>query len=160
MLFFNSIYILLHIFNHYLYEEVGLRQIMDYYFFVCPGRFRTEGMRFAQSIKLGIIRIARSVMWVMKTVFNMKDSLLLLPPDEKSGRELLKEVMSRGNMGHELIENKVIEETMLHRLCRRYKRKIRLFKYNSIDVIISPYYRLKLLFWKRTIIMYNLKETS
>lgn len=67
---FNLFYILLHIYRHFLYEGVGLRQLMDYYFVL-----RTTSMQDSKSKSLaaiesfGMKRFAKGLMWIMRYVF-------------------------------------------------------------------------------------------
>ena len=99
---FNLFYILLHTYRHFLYEGVGMRQLMDY-FFVLRNEEVDESMR-QRAIKtiasFGMTRFASGVMWIMKEVFGMSEQLLLFKPDEKEGSYILNEVMTGGNFGH------------------------------------------------------------
>lgn len=99
---FNLFYILLHTYRHFLYEGVGMRQLMDYYF-VLRNNDVDEPMR-QRTIKtvssFGMTRFASGVMWIMKDVFGISEQLLLCNPNEKEGRYILNEVMTGGNFGH------------------------------------------------------------
>ena len=99
---FNLFYILLHTYRHFLYEGVGMRQLMDYFFVLRnvevdePKRQRA----FKTIASFGLTRFASGVMWIMKDVFGMCEQLLLVEPDEEEGRYILNEVMTGGNFGH------------------------------------------------------------
>lgn len=99
---FNLFYILLHTYRHFLYEGVGVRQLMDY-FFVLRNDEVDEPMR-QRAIKtitsFGMSHFASGVMWIMKDVFGLDEERLLCEPDEKEGRYILDEVMAGGNFGH------------------------------------------------------------
>lgn len=156
--FFDSIHVLMHIYGHYLYEGIGLRQFMDYYF-VCVQddvqQRRDEIIGYYK--EFGLLRFSRSVMWVLQEVFGMDDKYLLVEPDAKGGRELLDEIMEGGNFGHASAENQVKNESTAHRWYRRAKRKVRLVRYDPIGLVCSPFYKFSLLIWKRKIIKkYNL----
>lgn len=103
---FNQVYLMHHIFRHYLYEGIGLRHIMDYYMVL-----QTERMLVQQPTKelvraFGMEKFAGALMWVMKTIFaghdndDDNDNWLLCEPDEKRGRRLLEVIMEGGNFGH------------------------------------------------------------
>ena len=109
---FNLFYILLHIYRHFLYEGVGLRQIMDYYFVLKNFNvdlndnpdldLNSNRTRFAiDAIKeFGMERFGRGLMWVMKEVFAMPEEWMICEADEKEGRYILAQVMVGGNFGH------------------------------------------------------------
>lgn len=99
---FNVFYILLHIYRHFLYEGVGMRQIVDYYFVMKA--VNKEKLDVSYSLeavsKFGMERFAKGLMWVMKEVLGMPREWMLWEPDEKEGNYILKEVMAGGNFGH------------------------------------------------------------
>ena len=103
---FNLFYILLHTYRHFLYEGVGMRQLMDYFFVLqTNGSKGKEGIESKERIltvikQFGMTRFVKGVMWIMKEVFGMSEQQLLVDPDEKEGRYILSEVMTGGNFGH------------------------------------------------------------
>ena len=79
---FNLFYILLHIYRHFLYEGVGLRQLLDYFFVLKQNekseecRVKSEESPDTWNLKLetilrefGMLRFAQGVMWVLMHVF-------------------------------------------------------------------------------------------
>lgn len=129
---FNLVYLLHHIFRHYLYEGVGLRQVMDYYFVLQTAKITQEGQtpmykNVMETIReFGMEKFAGALMWVIAHVFGNEDdgfdkltnrdknenhkpsSLnLLCEPDEKRGRRLLEVIMEGGNFGHSTERYKV-----------------------------------------------------
>lgn len=156
--FFDSIHLLLHILGHYLYEGVGLRQVMDYYYIVRHADVQQRKEEIIAYYKdFGLYDFSKSVMWVLKEVFGLEDNYMLTEPNEKSGKELLKEIMKEGNMGHASVGISLHNETTLHRWCRRWKRKLRLIRYNALGVACNPIYKVRLLWWKQRVIkLYNL----
>ena len=107
---FNVFYILLHIYRHFLYEGVGMRQLMDYYFVLKKSYLSrigelensTNQTNYAlDAIKeFGLERFARGVMWVMQEVFALDRKHMIAEPLESEGRFILNEVMTGGNFGH------------------------------------------------------------
>lgn len=99
---FNVFYILLHIYRHFLYEGVGMRQVVDYYF-VLKAADRA-GLDVSYSLEavsmFGMERFAKGLMWVMKDALGMPRKWMLWEPDEKEGKYILDEVMQGGNFGH------------------------------------------------------------
>lgn len=112
---FNLFYILLHAYRHFLFEGVGLRQLMDYYFVLRARKVVSQAPREHSSEygsgfmvygdpvrtieRFGMKRFARGVMWIMQEVFGLEDEYLLMEPEEKEGRYILDEVMRGGNFG-------------------------------------------------------------
>ena len=156
--FFDSIHLLLHILGHYLYEGVGLRQVMDYYYIVRHADVQQRKEEIVAYYKdFGLYDFSKSVMWVLKEVFGLEDNFMLTEPNEKSGKELLKEIMKEGNMGHASVRLSENNETTMHRWYRRWKRKLRLIRFNTIGVVCNPFYKARLLWWKQKVIkLYNL----
>ena len=99
---FNVFYILLHIYRHFLYEGVGLRQIIDYYMVLCSvhdSGFMVQG--YVDAVReFGMMEFARGLMWMMKEALGLPREWMLWEPDEKEGRFILDEVMAGGNFGH------------------------------------------------------------
>lgn len=99
---FNVFYILLHIYRHFLYEGVGMRQIVDYYFVLKTAH--NEILDVSNSLeavsKFGMERFAKGLTWVMKEALGMPREWMLWEPDEKEGKYILSQVMQGGNFGH------------------------------------------------------------
>ena len=98
---FNRIFILTHIYRHFLFEGIGLRQLMDYYFVLKaspqPSPEREEEITLIK--RIGMQRFAAAVMWVLEHVFGLEREYMLCEPDEKEGRFILNEIMLTGNFG-------------------------------------------------------------
>lgn len=90
---------------HLLYEGVGLRQMMDLYFVAHTMRRTDEVSRLLRHFRLEAFAAASA--WVLWHLFDggADGSLFvscrspLPPPDERSGRFLLDEIMKAGNFG-------------------------------------------------------------
>lgn len=99
---FNVFYILLHIYRHFLFEGVGLRQIIDYYFVLVKVRGeRLKVKEYTEAVKeFGMTKFAKGLMWVMQETLNIPKEWMLWEPDEKEGRFILQQIMEGGNFGH------------------------------------------------------------
>jgi hypothetical protein len=100
---FNVFYILLHIYRHFLYEGVGLRQIVDYYFVLKNFNLDVdinESYAYKAVREFGMEKFAKGLMWVMQKALGMPSEWMLWEPDEKEGKYILKQVMTGGNFGH------------------------------------------------------------
>lgn len=108
---FNLVFLLAHIFRHYVSEGVGMRQVMDYYFALQAAQVKgysleVKGDLFSLLDSFNMKKFASAVMWVIKTVFaghdnyDDNDNWMLCEPNERLGRKLLEHIMQGGNFGH------------------------------------------------------------
>lgn len=148
---FNRVFILVHIYRHLFGEGIGLRQLMDYYHVLCQGfteEERSETLNILKSLKM--LRFAGAVMYVLQTVFGMKDAFLLLPPDEKEGRFLLNEIMQAGNFGHyDKRIKRVANESALHVFLRRTIRNLRFIRSYPSEVLWTPLFKIWHFTWRK-----------
>lgn len=136
---FNVFYILLHIYRHFLYEGVGMRQIVDYYMVlrtVHGSRFTVHDYVDAVS-QFGMERFAKGLMWVMQEALGMSREWMLWEPDEKEGKYILDEVMAGGNFGHhdQRLMHGVGKWNTVKQVCRH---NWHLMSHYPVDVIWAP----------------------
>lgn len=152
---FNLFYILLHIYRHFLYEGVGLRQLIDYYFVLkaANGEYREETN--AVLSQFGMARFAKGVMWIMKNVLLLDDSYLLCSPDAKEGEYIFRQIILGGNFGH---HDKRLSNTpsgKIGAVCRIIKHNFHLLTHYPSDVIWAPIWFIYHWFWKRFYLLRN-----
>lgn len=155
---FQLVHAMLHVFGHFLYEGVGMRQMMDLYFAhqaCAESEMVTEVQKVIED--LGLVRFARASMWVFGHVFNMPVHQMMWEPDSEAGKELLDEIMLGGNFGHHNEENRQVGESLAQRMMRHLKRRMRLVRFNAVGMLFAPIGKVKILLWKRMVIKkYNL----
>lgn len=98
---FNVIFILTHIYRHFLFEGIGLRQVMDYYFVLknCPAEIKDKA-EIGKTLKsFRMLRFAEAMMWVLHEVFGLEEEKMICPMNEKEGRFVLNEILLTGNFG-------------------------------------------------------------
>lgn len=120
---FNLVFLLLHIFRHYLYEGVGMRQLMDYYFVLrhSDASQREEAMKVLCDLKVD--SFAGALMDVLHTIFGLEEEYMLCTPDKKRGKRLLDIVLEGGNFGHSTEKYKITGwDKPLSRLSRYLRR--------------------------------------
>lgn len=147
---FNAVYLLSHIYMHFLYEGIGLRQMVDYYY-VLKKLSEDERRQAATDIKeTGLMKIAGAVMYVMQLVCGLDDSLLVTKPDEKRGKLLLDEIMVSGNFGKydERLKNRDHKNRILFNLVA-LKRQITFFRYFPLDIISIPFFKVGHWCWRK-----------
>lgn len=154
---FQLVHQLLHVYGHYVYEGVGIRQIMDLYFSqVFCVKFEPEKVKEVLDLfsRMSLMRFVAAAQWVMYELFANKTDAsdwLICEPDENEGRRLLAEIVSGGNFGQFDARNRVKNESFMHRFWRRWSRKWRMWRYDLIGTLLMPAERLKLEFWMRAV---------
>lgn len=150
---FNIVYMLQHCYNHFLFEGVGLRQIMDYYFALRNTNCHELPTNCSLILKhLGLKRFASAMMWVLKVVFDLEDQHMICEPNENEGRFLLSEIITGGNFG-KYGKDGVMEGHEKGKVAffmARMKRNWRFLLHYPSEIIWSPYAMLSHYFWKRS----------
>lgn len=150
---FNLVYLLQHCYNHLLFEGVGLRQVMDYYF-TLRARNSNDNDNILHTLKtLGLLKFAGAMMWVLAHVFAMEHEYMICEPNEKEGRLLLNEVMTGGNFG-KYGKDGVMEGHAKGKVAffmARMKRNWRFLTHYPSEIIWSPYAMLSHWMWKRNL---------
>lgn len=152
---FNLLYILLHIYEHFLGEGVGLRQVLDYYYVLHQSTDEDVKYRVVYMLKkLKMLRFASAMMWVQKKVFGLEDKYLLLEPDEIEGRFLLSEVMQAGNFGkYDIRIDYKIEKNNLIRFYKSILHNRRLLLRYPHEMIWDIPFRVWHFFWRKWIMV-------
>ena len=97
---FNRIFELCHIMHHEFDEGIGLRQLIDYYYLLRRGFTEEERQQDCKLLSsFGMYRFASAVMYIMKEVLGLNDKYLLMPPNDKAGSLLLRDIIRGGNFG-------------------------------------------------------------
>jgi len=150
---FNLFYILLHIYRHFLYEGVGLRQLMDYFYVLKSASMQDYKSKNLAAIEaFGMKRFAKGVMWIMQYVFGLEEQYLLYKPDEKEGNYILNQIMVGGNFGHydeRLKTNK--GKGKFSAVTKILKHNLHLLSHYPADVIWAPMWIGYHWCWKRVI---------
>lgn len=149
-LHFNAVYFLIHIYRHVLEEGIGLRQLLDYYYLL-EHLSDTDRAAVLEDLKyLKLRKFAAAVMYVLKEVFMLDDSCLLMPPDPALGSFLLDEILQSGNFGKDDPRNahKKGEGIIAHTL-RKLRRNLRFLFYFPSEVISMPLFMCWQYFWRR-----------
>lgn len=124
---FNAVYQLYHLYHHYFYEGVGLRQVVDYYYvmwnvecgmwseecgvknssldnFSSQAKPRTNQhstFNIQHSLtRLGLWHFAGAMMYVLHEVLGLPEEKMIAPMDKKRGEMLLNDILCGGNFGH------------------------------------------------------------
>lgn len=138
---FNRVFILHHIFRHFFYEGIGLRQMMDFYCVLKQG-FTTEEQKETVSVydNLNLRKFAGAAIYVLQEVFGLEKNYQIVEPNEKYGKILLKEILLCGNFGR-CIDRPGAKENILQRGWRIIKRSFRFIELSPSEVFWQPYFK-------------------
>ena len=148
---FNIIFQLTHIFAHLMNEGIGLRQLLDYYFVLVKsdeGRVKNLAALQKELKHLGLWKCVGAVMYIMKEVFCMPESKLIVAPNEKYGKFVLNEIIEAGNFGTYDKRNRFGHSKLGHNIQRIY-RDIRLMSYFPAEALSEPIFRVWHYLWRK-----------
>lgn len=150
---FNLFYVLLHVYRHFLYEGVGLRQLMDYFFVLRSVKKHDNKAKSLQAIEaFGMARFAKGVMWIMQNVFGLEEQFQLCASSEKEGRYILAQIMVGGNFGHhdERLKSSK-QQGKLGAVKKIMKHNLHLLAHYPSEVIWAPVWIVYHWCWKRIV---------
>lgn len=158
---FNIVYQLYHLYHHYFYEGVGLRQIVDYYFVVMSDELlRIRDILQRELKHLGLWKFAGAVMYVLHKVMGLSEDKMIAPMDMKRGRMLLDDILNGGNFGQydkqhawgrDCYDNKGFKHGALgHNLLRLY-RDARLLRFYPSEALSEPVFRVWHWWWRKNV---------
>lgn len=148
---FQLVHAMLHIYGHFLYEGVGLRQIMDLYFVQCVARGKAHEV-LATLEDLGLMRFVGATQYVLQKVFGLSAKELMCDVNEDLGKELLEEILQGGNFGQYDHENQANGKSFVKRMKGHLRRRIRLARFDIAGVLFAPIGKVHTLLWKEMII--------
>ena len=136
----NALYQLLHMWHHLLSTHNNLKQLIDYYYLLKRGlKDGEKGWVASHFKKLGVEKYARGIMWIENLVLGLDTRYLILQPDEKIGKLLLRYVLE---YGHKPKRSKA--SMLIHRITDN----LPLMRYFPSAVIINPMYLIWHQWWK------------
>ena len=117
---------LAHVQRHFIEEGIGLRQITDYYLLLKNCSPDDRAAISAMLGDFGLKRFSAALMYVLKSIYNLDESLMLCPPDEKRGEKLLSAIIDGGNFGWFRADRKE------GNFAKPVQRKIRTLKHSTL----------------------------
>lgn len=148
---FNLVFSLMHIYRHQFSAGIGLRQLIDY-FYILKGSNATQRQKAYTCIGyFGMRKFTGAVMYVLKNVLNVGDSLLLCPANTRYGKFLLDEIMTAGNFGqYDKRINHIDKQKKFKRGIVQFKRNWRFVQYYPQEVLLSPFWKLWHWGWRKS----------
>lgn len=97
---FNRVFQMSHLMKHFLYEGVGLRQVIDYYYLLRRGMTNEEKAEEQRILKhLNLYKFATALMYVLHDFLGLEERYLSVSPNKKEGEMLLQAILKSGNFG-------------------------------------------------------------
>ncbi|MCD8284842.1 MAG: nucleotidyltransferase family protein [Prevotellaceae bacterium] len=146
----NAVFQLTHIYRHLFFEGVGLRQVMDYHYLLLSPEATAERRQAVRehAKRMHLTRFTGALMWVLREVFHLEESLLLTAPDQREGSFLLQEIMLAGNFGHDDERNKP-KASRWGNFWQITLRNTRFLAHYPREVLWNPVYRLRQYAWRK-----------
>ena len=172
---FNAVYQLYHLYHHYFYEGVGLRQVVDYYYVILNFELETQNSKLNNSksakptiqnskfktqnslTRLGLWHFAGAMMYVLHEVLGLPEEKMIAPMDKKRGEMLLNDILCGGNFGHhderhawgrDTYDGNGFKHGALGHNLLRLHRDLRLLKYYPSEALSEPIFRLWHYYWR------------
>ena len=147
---FNRIFILTHIYRHFLFEGIGLRQIVDYYFVLKHKheKFQVPSFKFQEKKllkELRLTRFAEAMMWILHTRLGLEKQYLICGMNEKEGQFVLSEIEQTGNFGY---SDKRYQYRRFFKLRRQLAHGAHLLLHYPSEVIWTPIWLVYHKVWK------------
>ncbi len=147
---FNIVFLLIHIYRHLFEEGIGLRQIMDYYMTLQKVPL---GMMYSDVVeilkRLGLIKFAGALMFVMSEVFDLDKKRMICPPNDKDGKFLLSEIMQGGNFGKYDERNGERRKNRIARGIATMKRNMRYISAYPSEILWAPVWKIWHWCWRK-----------
>lgn len=142
---FNRIFILTHIYRHFLFEGIGLRQVMDFYFVLLNSTGNKDELKLLKDFRL--TRFAQAIMWILYSQFGLeREKLMACGMNEKEGRFVLNEIMTTGNFGQADQRYRYVH---LRKVRQKLAHGAHLISHYPLEVVWTPIWLLYHRYWKK-----------
>lgn len=147
---FNAVYSLMHIFHHVLYEGIGFRHFLDYYYILRNLDSGLKAKVFEDMKYLGLAKFAEAVMYVEQKIFGLESKFWLCQPNEKMGKCLLAEIEIAGNFGQfDERRNYANHKSKISVYLHNVKRNFVFFKMAPSEVLWAPIWKPCHFIWRK-----------
>ena len=146
---FNLVFQLVHVYLHFLFQGIGMRQIIDYFYLLrsAKEKLSIENEELTNVLKsLRMMKFVRAMMWIQKEILGLDEKYLFADCDEKEGKRLLSEIMVMGNFG------KYDTKYWKHRSSgfvyglQKMRRQLNFLLSYPQEIVWDPYFRAKLFY--------------
>lgn len=147
---FNMVFIPVHIFRHLFDEGIGMRQILDYYFVMQQKEWLAERSTCIKALReAGVLRFTRALMYVMQQMFALNEEQMIVDPDERYGKLLMREILLAGNFGKQDARFKSAQRGYnAQHLKNQLRRSFILIGHYPSETIWNPLFKIWHTFWR------------
>ena len=147
---FNTVYIPIHIYRHLFNEGIGMRQILDYYYVLMQENSAKEKAECVEILKkTGVLRFTQALMYVMQEMFALDRQHMIVEPDSRHGKFLMREIMLSGNFGkHDARFVKTKAGYNMQHLKNQVIRSLMLINHYPSETIWNPLFKIWHMFWR------------
>ena len=159
---FDLVYLMIHIYHHFMFEGIGIRQFVDYFYLLRhlhlqaqaseAERQRVEATR-AQAMSvfehLGMLRFVAGAMQVIHETLGLEAEALLCPPNAEAGKTILHEIVCGGNFGK--FDKRYPRKTsnLFARGFQSLRRRLTLMRFGVGETLVSPFWSIWQIAWRR-----------
>ena len=123
---------------------------MDYYYILTHSTSEERTKAYATLCSFGMKKFVAAVMYVLRIVFDVDETLLLCKPNSKEGEFLLDEILRGGNFGKYDDRNESIPvDNKLKRGLFNIKRNLRYLRHYPSEVFWMPLWRVWHWGWRK-----------
>ena len=144
---FSLIFQLVHIFEHFITQGIGLRQVMDYFYLLRRLQEDAKPKIVEELNQLHLYSFASAMMWVLHHVLGLEEHFLLVQPDAQRGLVLLNDIMEGGNFGQFDTQRIRIGIRRSAYYIWKLRRLVRFFQYYPHEVLWDIPFRLYRRMW-------------
>lgn len=148
---FNMVFIPVHIFRHLFDEGIGMRQILDYYFVMQQKEWQSERATCINALwEAGVLRFTKALMYVMQQMFALDEEQMIVDPDERYGRLLMREILLSGNFGKQDARFKSAQRGYnTQHLKNQLRRSFILIGHYPSETIWNPLFKIWHTLWRK-----------
>ena len=148
---FNIVYIPIHIYRHLFDEGIGMRQILDYYFVLMQENSAKEKAECVEILKkTGVLRFTQALMYVMQEMFALDRQHMIVEPDSRHGKFLMREIMLSGNFGKmDARFGQASRGYNLQHFKNQFRRSLLLISHYPSETIWNPLFKIWHTIWMK-----------
>ena len=143
---FALLHNILHIYHHYCFKGIGLRQVMDCYYLTVASSEDDRVFVHQQLKRYDVLWLASGLMWILTNKFGLFQDKSICPPSEDEGLILLSNIIEGGNFGRDA--GMKVRKGKIYNLFRLLSVNSKLLFRHPNVVIGVPFYFLYVNIWQ------------
>ena len=128
-----------------------MRQILDYYFVLMQENSAKEKDECVEILKkTGVLRFTQALMYVMQEMFALDRQHMIVEPDSRHGKFLMREIMLSGNFGKmDARFGQASRGYNLQHFKNQFRRSLLLISYYPSETIWNPLFKIWHTIWMK-----------